>query len=81
MIIMVVMVTVTMLFAILQQVLGLILQALRINPYRGGVGIASCNRTSIMMVVPMIIMVMMVAVTMLFAVLQRALGLITSVRN
>ena len=81
MIIMVVMVAVTTLFAVLQWVLRLKLQASKINSYRGGAGIASCNRTSIMMVVPMIIMVMMVAVTMLFAVLQRALGLITSVRN
>jgi hypothetical protein len=54
-------------------VLGLILQALGINSYGGGVSIAGSNRTSVMMVVSMMIMVVMV--TMLFAALQRVLGL------
>jgi hypothetical protein len=67
-----VVVVVTMLFAVLQRVLRLILQVLGIDPYRRGISIAGCNCTSIMMVEPMMIMVM---VTVLFAALQRVLGL------
>jgi hypothetical protein len=80
--VMIMVVVVTMLFAVLQRVLRLILQVLGTDPYRRGVGIAGCNCTSIMMVEPMMIMVVVV-VTMLFAVLQQVLGLIiiTSVRS
>ena len=73
MIIMVVMVAVTTLFAVLQWVLRLKLQASKINSYRGGFSLAGCNRTSIVMVVPVARVVVMV--TMLFAALQRVLRL------
>ena len=80
MMMMMVVVVVAMLFVTLQRILGLKFRISRIDSYGGGVGIVCDNRTSIMMVVPKVIMVpkvivVVVVVTMLFAVLEQVLGL------
>ena len=76
----VVVVVAVMLFATLQWVLGLKLQAPGINPYRGGVHIVCGNRTSVMMMM-MVPMVIMVVAMMLFAALKLVLGLKLRIKN